>query len=191
MLSAIGSPIATGYNKFTVPDLIVAAKCCSARYGERQSLKPTLKDVFWTLVYNKFPDVFKKHSEVLFKWIGIQSSQPKYWRSSSGYSSGSKIDRSPRCLGLACSLMSRAGFTRHDAWNTPVGEAQWIDAQIAKLEGVDLNFLDDEDLVDDPVDFGVMTDEEVLAQFKRDLPTEDMAIRSFEHWKKLKGTNHA
>lgn len=191
LLSAVGSPIYTGAEKFTVKDLLVAAKCCRSKYGKSITLKATLYDIWWGFLYHKLPWLFELHASRLWEWIGIQCSQPKYWRKSHGGGHYSGIDRSPKCLGMACSLMARAGFTREDAWNTPLGEAQWIDAQIAKLEGVGIQFLNDDDLKDEAVDISNLTEEEAFELFNRELPNEKLALASFEHWKNERNKHHA
>ena len=183
LLSAIDSPIISG-RSFNVHDLIAAVKCCRSSYGKKVDMTPSLRDCYWEFRYKKNPKLFQLHGVSFFEWMNIQCSPPRFWRTPGKGGSSVKIDNGPRCLAMACSLMHRAGFSREEAWDTPVGEALWIDAQIAKIEGVEINFLDDADLDDTPLSFDEMTEEQVMERFRRDLPSEEIAKKSFEHWKK-------
>ena len=91
------------------------------------------------------------------------------------------VESGPRCLGLVCSLMTRGGMTEDAAWNCSLGRAMWLDAQFAQLHGIDLRFLDDEDLDDSEVDLSGLTDEEAMQKFQHDLP-EDLVGATFDHW---------
>lgn len=59
----------------------------------------------------------------------------------------------------------------------------WLDAQFAQLEGIELRFLDDEDLDENPLDLSTLTDDQAMTMFKKDLPPE-LAESTFDHWMK-------
>lgn len=183
ILAAIGSPIMSGEGSFGIPDLVAAVKVCRASYGPAPNMSPTLWDLLWTMRYRRDHALFKRHAKSLFEWVGLQCSPPKYWRAATGQATVcQQVDNAPRCLALVVSLMTRAGMSRAEAWDSPIGEARWIDLMIAKNEVGGIHFLDDADLDDSPISFDTMTDEEALAQFKRDLPAE-IAMNTFEKWK--------
>lgn len=187
MLSALDSPLATGRENFTIPDLLVAVKCCRARHGKYVNMRPNWLDIAWGIIYRAFPSLFRKHAVTLFQWVGIQGSAPKFYRTGgSSKREHFKVDRAPVSLGLACSLMSRAGFSRHEAWDTPIGEARWIDAQMAKLDGAPIHFLNDEDMEEAADPFDSMTNEEVYAEMSKVMPSHILQA-TFEKWKQEKG----
>ena len=182
LLSAINSPVIAG-RSFGISDLIAAAKCCTHEYGSDVDMQPTFKDVWWSYKYKKQQSKFKKHGILFYEWMNMQSMGPKFWRSvNNANTTTKKLDNGPKCLAIACSLMHRAGFNCKEAWNTPLGQAQWMDAQMAKLEGVELNFMDESDMQDHIDPFDQMTPEQVLETMRKDLPTEELAMKSFEHW---------
>lgn len=62
-----------------------------------------------------------------------------------------------------------------------LGKAMWMDAQFARLEGVDLRFLDDDDLDDSPIDLSGLTETEAREYFCSILtPTQAEAV--FNNW---------
>lgn len=180
ILNAVGSPIAEFQGRIAVSDLLVAVRVCGLKYGQT-SIKPGFRDIFWKWKLTRNPRRFRKELEGLTQWMARQSSPPRFRRQSAGDGIHKSIESGPRCLGLACSLMARGGISEADAWNTSLGRAMWLDAQFAQLEGIQLQFLDDEDLDDAPIDLSGLTDSEALAMFRRDLP-EDRAQRAFAHW---------
>ena len=184
LLAAIESPISTGVGRFGIPDLLAAVKVCRSSYGEPPSLRPTLLDIAWRVIYCRLPWLFEIHARRLWKWTDLQSSAPLYWRESSGNAPTiiHKEDKAPAVLGIVCSLIARGGLARAEAWDTPSGEARWLDAMIAKNEGAPINFIEERDLKAEPKPLDTMTEEEALAEFRRALP-EPIAMRTFEHWK--------
>jgi hypothetical protein len=78
--------------------------------------------------------------------------------------------------------MSRGGMTEQQAWDCNLGRAMWMDAQFAQLNGVDLRFLDDEDLDDSEIDLSTLTDEQAMEKFQRDLP-EELVGSTYEYWR--------
>lgn len=185
LLEALENPFALG-GTFGPEDLVAAVKIVRARHGRPFSMRPTLRDFYWISKYKRNPRRFKRDAEIFDEWIGLQHSPPKYWKKPSalsGQSEQAMIDRTPSTLGLACSLMARAGFSKSDAWNTPIGEARWMDAQLAKMEGAGICFLDDADLLDTADPFEGLSDSEVLEHFRSNFGDEERAVRAFEDWK--------
>ena len=183
LLSAINSPVIAG-RSFGITDLIAAVKCCTHNYGNPVDMSPSLRDVWWSYKYKKQPYKFKQQGLLFYKWINTQSIGPKFWRLPSNVTTtNKKLDNGPRCLAIACSLMNRAGFSCADAWNTSLGQAQWMEAQMAKLEGAEINFMSENDIQEKTNPFDQMTPEQVLETMRKELPTEEMAMKSFEHWK--------
>ena len=182
VLSAINSPIAIGGQFISAADLLVAVRVCQLKYGDA-NIKPGLKDILWKFKLRKNPDKLRKELETFYEWMNRQSSPPKFYRggNTGGISKG--IESGPRCLGLACSLMYRGGIPEEDAWNSNLGRAMWLDAQFAQLEGIELRFLDDEDLDENPLDLSTLTDDQAMTMFKKDLPPE-LAESTFDHWMK-------
>jgi hypothetical protein len=181
VLSAIQSPLVGHSDKITAADLLVAVRVCRLKYGETK-LAPGIRDIIWRIKFQHNRDLFVSELEKFFKWTKLQTSPPKYYINKRS-TSISGIDRGSRCLALVCSMMHRAGMSMAEAWELTLGQAAWMDAQLAQVTGVDLRFLDDEDVNDDsPIDISTLTDDEALAMFRRDLPAE-LVDASFKHWK--------
>ena len=185
VLSAIGSPVALGGDSISVVDLLVAVRVCELKYGE-SDIAPVIRDAWWKRKLIKRPALFRRETEKFYEWMSRQTSPPRFFRpSSGGISKG--VERAPRCLGLACSLMTRGGMTEREAWNCTLGKALWMDAQFAQLHGVDLRFLDDADLDDSEIDLSTLTDDEAMTKFQNELP-EELVGPTFDHWQaKIKG----
>jgi len=179
ILSAIGSPMATGGEVIKVSDLLVAVRVCKLDFGERD-LSPKLRDIYWKWKLSKNKELFRKHVEMFYEWMNLQCSPPKFYIKRNGFSDG--INKVPRCLGLVCSLMNRGGLELREAWNQTMGQAMWMDAQFALLDGLELRFLDDEDLDDSEIDLSGLTDDEAMELFTKDLPAE-LVRASFENWR--------
>jgi len=77
--------------------------------------------------------------------------------------------------------MHRGGLSEAEAWNCTLGKALWMDAQFAKLEGIELRFMDDGDLEIEPIDLSILTDSEALEKFKKELP-EALVAATYQHW---------
>jgi len=180
ILSAIGSPVAVGGDKVTITDLLVAVRVCGLTYGQ-SDIRPKIKDAWWKRKLSKDLALFRSETEKFYEWMAKQCSPPKFHRPGAmGTHKG--IERGPRCLGLACSLMSRGGIPEADAWNYSLGRAMWMDAQLAQLSGIDLRFLDDADLDESEIDLSTLTDDQAMAQFQSELP-EDLIGPTFEYWR--------
>lgn len=181
VLSSINSPVALGGPNISIPDLLLAVRVCGLKYGEQQ-IKPTIKDVFWRLKLTRNKKRFREEASKFYAWMSLQCSPPRFYRGGNTGGVTKGIESGPRCLGLACSLMYRGGVNEHDAWNSSLGKALWMDVQFAQLEGIQLRFLDDADLDDSEIDLSELTDEEAMEIFKADLP-EEFVQGSFDHWK--------
>jgi len=179
-LSAINSPMAVGGDSISVPDLLLAVRTCALNYGE-SNIKPRLRDVRWRIKLSRNTRLFRKETEKFYKWMELQSSPPIFYRGGTSGDINKGIERGSRCLGLACSLMYRGGLTESEAWNCTLGKAMWMDAQFAKLEGMELRFMDDEDLVEDAVDLSNLTDSEALEKFTAELPA-GLVQATYKHW---------
>lgn len=180
VLSAIGSPIALGGDSISVADLLIAVRVCRLKYGDTD-LGAGLVDAIWNRKLTKDKARFRKEAEVFYEWMALQSSPPKFYRSGATGGMVKGVESGPRCLGLVCSLMNRGGLSEDDAWNCSLGRAMWMDAQFAQLNGVDLRFLDDDDLDDSEINISDMTDDEAMAKFQRDLP-EELVGPTFDDW---------
>jgi len=179
VLSAIGSPIALGGDRVSVVDLLIATRVCGLNYGE-SDIRPGIRDAWWKRKLTRDPALFRKNTEIFYEWMARQSSPPRFYHQScGGISKG--VERAPRCLGLACSLMTRGGMSEAEAWNCTLGKAMWMDAQFAQLHGVDLRFLDDADLDDTEINFSQLTDDEAMSKFQNELP-EELVGPTFDHW---------
>ena len=175
ILSALDNPVAVGGESISVPQVLVAVRACRLKYGE-SSMSPGVLDVLWKFRMLKRRTVFKREAKKLYQWVSDHCRAPLYWRESNG---GKRSAHSgPQCLALVASLMQRGGMSREESWNTSLGEALWMDAEFARLEGVPLHFVDEADVSDEPLTFDDMSEDEVLAVFKKDLP-EKLAIASF------------
>ena len=181
VLSAANSPIALGGDRISIPDLLIAVRVCCLKYGE-SGIKPTLRDVWWKRKLTKNPRLFRAELEKFYDWMAKQSSPPKFYRGGGDGSVTKGIESGPRCLGLACSLMSRGGISENSAWDCNLGRAMWMDAQFAQLEGIQLRFLDDADLDDSEIDLSTLTDDEAMLKFQNELP-EELVGPTFDHWK--------
>jgi len=180
-LSAINSPVALGGEFITVPDLLVAVKVCALKYGE-SNVKASIRDIYWRIKLSRNPKLFRREVEKLYDWIGLQSSPPKFYKGGSDGSVNKGVESGARCLGLACSLMKRGGMSEAEAWNCTLGKAMWLDAQFAQLDGLELRFLDDEDIDESEIDLSNLTDDEAMNKFKSELPDE-LVLATFDHWK--------
>jgi hypothetical protein len=183
ILSAIGSPINGSSDKISMADLLVAVRVCSLRYGET-SLKPGLRDTVWHFLMRRNRPLFLSQIRHFIEWMNAQCSPPKFYRKSGSQSAtvDHGIDRGSRCLALVCSLMHNAGMSRAEAWECSLGEAMWMDAQLAQIKGLDIRFLDDADLEDEPIDMADLSDAQALAMYQRDLPPAFVEA-SFKHWR--------
>jgi hypothetical protein len=189
VLSAIGSPVALGGDKLTVPDLLAAAKACTLVYGESRSLRPSLRDIWWRRQLSLNPRALRHEAQTLYRWIEENGKGPLFWRKTDGETN--EGGSGPQCLLLVCSLMNRGGMSREQAWNTPLGEALWMDATFAKLEGVPLHFVDEEEATgNEGFDLYAMTEAEVRALYSRDLPA-NLVEPSIARWKKEKEARRA
>jgi len=181
ILSAIGSPVAIGGDRITIPDLLVAVRVCGLSYGH-QNVVPRAKDAWWKWKLTKNVALFRKETEKFYEWMSRQCSPPKFFIPSQGGASIQKgVESAPRCLGLVCSLMARGHMPEAAAWNCSLGRASWMDAQFAQLNGVNLRFLDDADLDESSVDLSTLTDDEAMVKFQRDLP-EELIGPTFDYW---------
>ena len=182
ILSAIDSPITGERESLRPGDLLVAIRSCGLSYGGTRNISPNLRDIYWRWRMNRDPRLFKREAKKFFDWMGVQCSAPVFWRKSTG-SREMVEDKSPGCFALVCSLMQRGGVGMEIAWNLPIGEARWTDVQLAKASGIDIRYMDDEDLDDSEIDFSGLSDAEALEIYRRDMPNEKMAQASFEHWR--------
>lgn len=180
VLEAVGSPVVTGGENITPVDLLVAVRVCRLKYGGPRRLSPGLRDFLWRRRMVRNPELFKREAKRFYAWLEGSAAAPNYWqrRSSGGEQTVYSSEYTPQSLALVCSLMARAGLSRADAWNTPIGEARWLDAQLARLEGVDLHFLPD-GAQRDPADY---TEEEILEILKNDLKDPEKVRKAFDHW---------
>jgi hypothetical protein len=187
VLSAVGSPVALGGERVSIVDLLVATRVCGLKYGE-SNISPTLRDAWWKRKLERNTNLFRRETERFYEWMSRQCSPPVFFRGGSAAGgTNQKVDRAPRCLGLACSLMTRGGMSERDAWNCTLGKAMWMDAQFAQLHGIDLRFLDGEDLDDSEINLSNLSDEEAMAKFQNDLP-EELVGPTFQHWREnIKG----
>lgn len=180
LLEAIRSPFATGEGDITPADLLRAVKICRTNYDGSRSLKPGIRDFIWKRRMERNPHLFHRETGNFSKWLSLNNSRPDYWQKPSSSSGGESftLEETPVPLALICSLMRRAGMSRSEAWGTPLGEALWLDAMLAKITGADLHFLPD-DMPKDPADF---TDEEAWELFVRDFGDTDKAREVFRNW---------
>jgi len=182
VLSAMGSPVAHGGETINAGQLLAAARICALRYGGRSSsLRPRLWDIWWKRRLLRSEARMRAEAGKLYQWIGAHGSGPFYWRKTRGEGGGESPANGPACLALVCSLMMRGGLSRADAWNTSLGEALWLDAQFAQLEGVPLHFVDEAMVGEAPLDLDEMSEADALAMFERDLPAE-LVTASFAAW---------
>jgi hypothetical protein len=185
-LSAIGSPILSRSGAIVPRDLLAAVAIIRKSCGKPVSIRPCLLDFIWHWALCRWPDIFRREVESLWSWIDLQSSAPIYYRISRTGDTATTLNSGPQCLYYKSILMAKGGFTEAQAWNMPLGKAMWEVAQIIAIEDGNINFLDEDDLDDSPIDLSDMTEEEALAMFRRDLPTEEMAQATFKHWKENK-----
>lgn len=181
LLSAVGSPIALGGEKIGIADLLVAVRICRLKFGEVK-VRPSILDAWWGWKLRRDLVLFRREAGNFYEWIAKQCSPPKFYRAGLAGGINKGVESAPRCLGLVCSLMSRGGMTEQQAWDCNLGRAMWMDAQFAQLNGVDLRFLDDEDLDDSEIDLSTLTDEQAMEKFQRDLP-EELVGSTYEHWR--------
>lgn len=185
ILSAIDSPVVAETELFRPADLLLALRACRSTYGRRVSFRPSLADAAWAWRMRRNPALFSREARRFFEWVATQSSPPVLWRENHGGDSVRKVvDSGPQCLALVCSLMSRGGLSKAEAWNMPIGEARWTDAQLAQVEGVPVHFLDDADLDGSRDDLSGLTDEQALEKFRAELPNERLAQQVFDDWRK-------
>lgn len=179
VLSAVESPIALGGASVSVVDLLVAVRICATKYGEK-TICPGIRDAMWKRRMIKKPALFRRQTEIFYQWMSLQSSPPVLYRNNPGGVTGG-VESGSRCLALACSMMHRGKLSQTEAWNMNLGKAMWMDAQFARLEGVDLRFLDDDDLDDSPIDLSGLTETEAREYFCSILtPTQAEAV--FNNW---------
>lgn len=83
--------------------------------------------------------------------MAAHSSGPQFWTVVSG---GQKCRdlTGPDVLTLLVPLMMKTNISEKDAWNMSLGRAQWMNAEIAELEGSERRFLFECDLVDTEAD---------------------------------------
>ena len=188
LLSAIGSPVVED-GDIQPEHLCAAIQLCRQEHGENGSIKPSLRDLWWKRKLTRNPDLFRKQVEYFYQWMHLHSQRPVYWRKSDG--SIGNGPSGPRCLFLVGSLMRKASISKSDAWNTSLGEAQWMDICFAQLDGAPIHVIDEELMTDEPIDLSGMSDAQALAMFARDLP-EHLVQASFDHWRdNVKGASHA
>lgn len=183
ILGAIRSPLVTPGMDLRPGDLLVAVRSVRSRYGKPVRFRPSLRDIWWKWRMLRRPALFHREAGKFLAWMKLQASPPQFYKTGGSFSSAT-IDRGPQCLAIVCSLMERGHMGRAEAWNTNIGEARWMDAQLAQLRGVELHFLDDADLDESPIDLSGLTDEEALTMFIRDLGDNDLARKTFRHWQK-------
>lgn len=179
LLSAVGSPFVNSED-IRPEHLLAAIEICRNEHGSTKSLHPRFRDFWWRRKLIRNPEIFREQAKIFHEWMRLHSQRPIYWRKSEGgYSSG---PTGPRCLFLIGSLMRRGGLSQSEAWNTSLGEAQWIDICFSQIDGAPLHIVDEEMMSDEEIDLSRLTDDQALEMFTRDLPAE-LVQSSFEHWK--------
>jgi hypothetical protein len=181
LLDAVRSPITMERGEITPPDLLAAVAIFRTSYRGRIK-NSRLLDGVWLWAMCRWPDIFQRELRHLYAWMRVQTSHPRYFRTRPGDQTHT-LNSGPQCLSYKAVLMSKGGFSEEEAWNMPLGQSMWEVAQIAAQESGDIHFLDDADLDDAPVDISAMDDEAALAMFRRDMPSEELAMATFEHWR--------
>jgi hypothetical protein len=184
LLSAIDSPFATGQGDITPRDLLVALAILQNRYPQR-STKARWSDGLWIVVLSRYPDLFRAHCERLAMWIKEQASRPDIIHLRDG-STRQDATEGPRILSLVCSLVYTTRMPMAEAWDMPMGAAMWMDAEMSRMQGARIVYMDDAASSDEPIDMDNMTDEQALALFRTNLPPE-LVEASFEHWQRQRG----
>ena len=133
LLNAIESPVVMDGGAISTEHIIIFLKIVKLEWPEIPNLKPSLKDIYWTLRMKR-RKTFLREMRLFKKWLDVQISTPKLWQIVSPGGSVSKTLSSPAMLSLVVSLVSKVNVTLREAWNMILSGARWYDTCKAELE---------------------------------------------------------
>lgn len=136
LLSAIDSPVFDPDRPKETKDLLIFLKIAQTRWPQVPSLKPSLKDVWWTWRMKK-PKIIRREIGRMREWLDAQLAMPQFWENDN--SSGNTLS-SPPIFALVVGLVSKGGISLDQAWNMRMAESRWFDATLAELNGAKIKF---------------------------------------------------
>lgn len=156
ILRAGESPFFTKDKYFDMHDLRTAVGVCRNRYGDSRIRRPRLTPfILWfgRLIpggrvgdLNRAQRILQKQADKFVFYCGDYLQEPDFAiinRESGPRAPTTPIGKAPRELELAWLLASQAGFTWEQAWNTPVGQAHWIEPLALRAQGVTVDFVNE------------------------------------------------
>jgi len=153
-------------------DLLIAARICSEPWPHPGNLRPRLRDVLWRLALERFPRLFRRQ---LYWWNAYFSdftSFPEFWNDESGCA---RTLTAPAMLSKAAFLVANTNLTEARIWSMPLARVDFYIAAILERQTGDIRFLWEGDLEDVEQPEAVLTEEQIIAQARADLPADRFA----------------
>lgn len=143
-LEAIESPFITGRGNVSLGDIQAAVQICMSRGPAILDLRPTLRDKWQNLIWNRNAKFVTKHATALSAHLASSQIYPELWRSED---KGGASPGSPNILLRVAALMD-VGFSLSEALNdiTPA-MASWITASMGEYRGQGNSIVSDKDMV--------------------------------------------
>jgi hypothetical protein len=179
-LEAIGSPL-TPYRAIdpdapiTPADLLLAVRICSEKFPHPARLRPRLRDVFWRILLERSPRLFRLHALLFAAYRNDHCSSPEFWVDEE--SSGRAIS-APIALSKAAFLLSNSTLSEGRIWSMPLGRVDYVIAAIEERKTGSVRFFYEEETaaIAPPME-SVMTEEEII-----EIARKDLAPAAFEAW---------
>lgn len=142
VLEAIGSPLVAGGAPFTMADLLVAVRICSAADPFAPLPAPTWLDRvrFWRGSFA--PAWFRRQSEAFVAYMDDHASLPRFWQRSGEFTAKESV---PWTLEIASALLRHTSLSERAVWMMPIGRAFWYYTALRRQEGADVEVLTTEE----------------------------------------------
>lgn len=155
-LHAIHSPFVDADGVLTLRDLQIAIKICQTRYPDQPRIKVTLRDVILHKLRAGKEAYVRAQCEAFLFYKQCHETLPAFWENENEV-----IPReitAPVILARVSNLMAKTNMGHAEIWNDlSPGYACWLSSTLGELEGADVRFEREEDLLEDDDDLPDLT----------------------------------
>jgi hypothetical protein len=136
ILNACGSPVLSGASDINISHIYQAAIVCRLGYPDQPKSHGKLGD--WIKFLRVPLSRPRKEADSFLAYLNDYLSNPEFWEDRDG--GGKKKGGPPDELSLVTSLML-LGFSEKEAWDMPIGKANWYSASYSAWKGGNLDFI--------------------------------------------------